>query len=71
MSQRYNDNIKRPEPQDALQGISIIHLFCYFTYFYYSLLKCSRGPWVQEEALLALHLSVRIHPKSWFKEGSV
>ena len=45
MDETYNDNIKRPKLQDTQLGILKIYAFCQ---------KFSRGPWVQERALMAL-----------------
>ena len=51
MSQRYNDNTKRPKPKENQLGILKVMYFAR---------RFSRGPWVQERALLGLHIYLHL-----------
>ena len=57
MSQRYNDNIKRPKPQDTQLRIFIIYTFCQ------KIQQMTSGPKESAGGVL-LYLSLRIHPKT-------
>ena len=57
MSQRYNDNIKRPKPQDTQLRILIIYTFCQ------KIQQMTSGPKESAGGVL-LYLSLRIHPKT-------
>ena len=56
MSQRYNDNTKRPKPQDTQLGILKTYAFCQKTQ--------QRTSCPRDSAAGIMHLSLRIHPKS-------
>ena len=57
MSQRYNNNIKRPRLLDTKLGILKIYMFAG---------KVNRGPLAEERVLLALH---SVHPSFLLGEG--
>ena len=56
MSQRYNDNTKRPKPQDTQLGILKTYEFCQKIQ---QKTSCPR-----DSAAGIMYLSLRIHPKS-------
>ena len=56
MSQRYNDNTKRPKPKENQLGILKIHAF------WRKIQQRAYGP--GESAAEVTYLSMRIHPKS-------
>ena len=56
MSQRYNDNIKRPKLQDTQLGILNIYVFCR------EVEQRASGP--GKSAAGVIYLSIRIHPNS-------
>ena len=63
MSQRYNDNIKRPKLQDTQLGILKIYVFCQ------KIQQRVSGPG-ESAGGVTQYLSLRIHRKTWcFKEG--
>ena len=56
MSQRYNENIKRPKPKENQLGILNIYAFCQ------KIQQRESGP--GESAAGVTYLFLRIHPKS-------
>ena len=77
MCQIYNDKTRTPEPKENKQGILGISSQRIQAFWQ----KFSRGPWVEERALLALHIYGNAHKKllhfplksccnfiCWFKE---
>ena len=63
MSQRYNNSIKRPKPQDTQLGILQIYAVCR---------KIQQRALVPGESTAGVrqYQSLRIHPKNlWYKEG--
>ena len=57
MSQTYNDNIKRPKPQDTQLGILNIYAFCR------KIQQKASGPG-KSDAGVTQYLSLGIHPKT-------
>ena len=53
MSQRYNDNIKRPKPKETQLGILKTNAFC----------QKNSAEEIHESVVGATYLSMRIHPK--------